>query len=125
MKKELKLMSAFAAVWAVAALAFLTATCSPNNKQAEADPTDVVETANTASDEAYCSQLKDWGLADAYIDRSNNALLIGVTAGQVTGDPDEVAKTYFNDAVGSGVRGLKECRIMQLPEGKMIGRYKR
>lgn len=124
MKKGLKLMSAFAAVWAVAALAFLTATCSPNNKQAEADPTEV-STATATSDEEYCSQLKGWGLADAYIDRNNNALLIGVTAGQVTGDPDEVAKTYFNDAVGSGVRGLKECRIMQLPEGKMIGRYKR
>ena len=124
MKKGLKLMSAFAAVWAVAALALLTATGSAPNKEAEADPTEV-GTATTTSDEEYCTQLKGWGLADAYIDRNNNALLIGVTAGQVTGDPDEVAKTYFNDAVGSGVRGLKECRIMQLPEGKMIGRYKK
>lgn len=77
------------------------------------------------SDEEYCDRLRSYGAADASIDRTSDGVFsYGVEEGSVSGDPDDVAKLMYEDAYASGVRGISECRVVELPKGKMIGRYK-
>ena len=79
---------------------------------------------NYMSNDAYCAQLKSNGAADALI-TDDGYLQYGAKHGQITGDPDEVAKLWYEDAVASGVVGLKGCFIILLPEEKIIGTYKK
>lgn len=79
---------------------------------------------NYISHEDYCSQLKANGAADALI-TDDGYLQYGAKHGQITGDPDQVAKLWYEDAVASGVVGLKGCFIVLLPEEKVIGTYKK
>lgn len=87
---------------------------NPNNKP------DV----NYISNEDYCAQLKSNGAADAFIS-DDGFLHYGAKHGQVVADPNEVAKLWYEDAVGTGVVGLKGCYIVLLPEEKIIGIYKK
>lgn len=76
------------------------------------------------TDEEYCDQLRSSGAADAYINRNDGSFSYGVVEGQLTADPDNVARLMYDDAIGSGIRDIVECRVILLPDGKMIGRYK-
>lgn len=75
------------------------------------------------TDSEYCNQLRRYGAADAYIDRNAGALLYGVRTGEVV-DAKTTAKLMWQDAYDSGIRGIDECRVVELPSGDVIGRYK-
>lgn len=76
------------------------------------------------TDEEYCSRLREWGAADVFINRKDGVFSYGVLVGEVSGDPDVVARLWYEDAYNSGIRGISECRVVELPKGKIIGRYK-
>lgn len=99
------------------ACAFLCVSCGGSSASSES------ENVGT-TDAAYVEQLRSWGAADVFIDRENRVLLYGVTAGEGSGDPDEVARLHYEDAISSGIRGIDECRIVELPGYKVLGRYK-
>lgn len=98
------------------ALASLFVSCSNGGRSAEQNV--------GITDSEYCDKLRSYGAADAFIDRSNGVFSYGVAEGAVTGNPDDVARLMYEDAYESGVRGLSECRVVELPKGKMLGRYK-
>jgi hypothetical protein len=110
----------------IALVALLTAcnvrTATPKD---DTDDTAGVETEASTTGDAYCKQLIEYGAADACIDHAQGILYVGFTAGQVAAHADDVAKLWYEDAVSSGVKGLTECRLMELPAGKMVGRYKK
>lgn len=75
------------------------------------------------TDTEYCNQLRRYGAADAHIDRNAGALLYGVYSGSVV-DAKSTARMMWKDAYDSGIRGIDECRVVELPSGKVLGRYK-
>ena len=95
----------------------LFCSCSISNKSSQDENVGI-------TDEEYCQKLRDWGAADAFIDRENSVFSYGVYKEQISGDADAVAKLWYEDAYESGIRGVVECRVVELPKGKMIGRYK-
>ena len=76
------------------------------------------------TDKEYIQQLRRWGAADAHIDRENGVLMYGVVSGQVA-NADATARLMYQDAYETGIRGIDECRVIELPSGKMLGRYKK
>lgn len=74
------------------------------------------------ADKAFCDSLRSWGAADAHID-DHSILLFGAYKGQIVADPDEVAKLWYEHATGIGIKGLKGCRIVELPANKILGSY--
>lgn len=75
------------------------------------------------TDSEYINQVRRMGAADAHIDRESGVFMYGVVSGQVV-DADATARLMYRDAYDSGIRGIDECRVIELPSGKMIGRYK-
>lgn len=98
------------------ALASLLVSCSKSGRSAEQNV--------GITDTEYCDKLRSYGAADAFINRSDGVFSYGVVEGAVTGSPDDVARLMYEDAYESGIRGVSECRVVELPTGKMLGRYK-
>lgn len=73
-------------------------------------------------DKEYCDTLKARGAVDALIN-DDNILLYGVYRGEITANPDEVAKLWFEDASSMGIQELKGCQIVEFPEVKIIGAF--
>lgn len=103
------------AICAIVMLCMMTA-CG-GSKSTEADNVGI-------TDSEYCNQLRRYGAADAHIDRNAGALLYGVRAGQVV-EAQSTAKMMWQDAYDSGIRGINECRVVELPSGDVLGRYKK
>lgn len=108
----------------LAMVSVLACACSRSNSN-DSNGSIIGSTLNEGiTDEEYCNQLQSYGAADAFIDRSNGVFSYGVVEGAVTGNPDDVARLMYEDAYESGIRGISECRVVELPKGKMLGRYK-
>lgn len=122
MEKNKPIKLAVFAVCVAAATLFVLTRCD-GAKERQGAAVEATATATGQSDKSYCEWLKSSGAADAYIEPGERILYIGFTSGAVTGTPDDVARLWFEDAAASGV-AVSECRIMELPKGKMIGRYK-
>lgn len=73
----------------------------------------------------YCSDLRSYGAADAFVRPGTKILTYVVRKGELSTNGYSVAKTMYEDAIASGCYGLEGCDVLELPDSTCVGQYRK